>query len=260
MLSSLRKKWRDMRPSSMFALGITIGVAIGIVIGIAINNLVIGIPIGAGVGVAIGLVLEERRRTVQSRPGVHWKGSARPHHYIFAHMAVRNRFFDNPTTFVAALGNRRQALLEEMWANVGRWVEAKEGKEAALPSDGLALTVREVGPGSLALIISLPPPEDFTEAHFVGLLLHPPRFITLEHGFSFAPRGTRTVLCEWTGRLQGGPPSGVHANVGDGPEATVDAFAETLSGMVSQEDGEQADAAAPPEASSQGRPRGPARS
>jgi hypothetical protein len=157
------------------------------------------------------------------------KSKTRPHHYFFAHRALRDTFFESPHRFVRALLARKAELLHVIWDDVGEWAEDNLGTAARLPSDGLALTIHQINPLTVALIISLPPPEQMVEAHFVGLILGPKvtRFVTLERGRIVRSSRVRTVLCEWQGQK--------HANYGDGPEATVEAFARTLSDMVERE-------------------------
>ena len=169
--------------------------------------------------------------TVRSEvpPPARRKPTTRPHYYFFAHRALRDAFFNSPHGFTRALLARKEELLQVIWNDLGDWAEENEGTAARLPPDGLALTVRQTNPLTVALIISLPPPEQMVEAHFVGLIVGPEvtRYVTLERGRDVGTGRERTVLCEWKGQ--------VHANYGNGPDATVDAFASVLSGMVERE-------------------------
>jgi hypothetical protein len=164
---------------------------------------------------------------------------ARPQHYVFGHIALRQMFFHNPPAFVAALASRGEELLKQIWDDVGEKIDQAEGEAVQLPSQGLACSTHDIGSGAVAVIVSLPPPTEPPEAHFVGLVLRPPqtkprglldtekgiaRYITLEHGINIIEGEERTVLCEWSGES--------HANMGDGPEATVPAFVHTLAEMV----------------------------
>ena len=164
---------------------------------------------------------------------------SRPHHYVFGHIALRQIFFHNPPAFVTALAERGEELLKQIWDDVGERIEENEADAVRLPSEGLALTTRKIEPRTLAVVVSLPCPEEATEAYFVGLILSPAqkelwellsaeervaRYVTLELGVNSLSGETRTVLCEWAGES--------HRNLGEGPEATVDAFVGKLSEMV----------------------------
>jgi hypothetical protein len=163
----------------------------------------------------------------------------RPHHYVFGHIVLRQLFFHNPPAFVAALASRGEELVKQIWDDVGEKIEQAEDEAVQLPSQGLACSTHDIGSGAVAVIVSLPPPEETPEAHFVGLVLRPPRkklwgllgtekemarYITLEHGINIIEGGERTVLCEWSGES--------HLNMGNGPEATVSAFVHKLAEMA----------------------------
>ncbi len=164
---------------------------------------------------------------------------ARLHHYVFGHIALRQLFFHNPPAFVAALASRGEELAKQIWDDVGEKIEEDEGEAVRLPSQGLACSTHDIGSGAVAVIVSLPPPEETTEAYFVGLVLRLPqkklwgllgtekgmaRYITLERGINIIEGGERTFLCEWSGDD--------HLNMGDGPDPTVSAFAHKLAEMV----------------------------
>ncbi|TAJ05063.1 MAG: hypothetical protein EPO68_16680 [Planctomycetota bacterium] len=165
---------------------------------------------------------------------------ARPHHYAFAHVALRDAFFQDPQAFVVALTHRGTELLNEIWDDVGDRVGAVEGAAARLPSQGLACSIRSLDDDTLAAIVSLPTPEAPAEAHLVGLVLRLPskklwglfgkrgkglaRCLTLERGSDEG--SVRTVLCEWT--------TDSHLNYDTGPEATVDAFARKLAELMNR--------------------------
>lgn len=74
---------------------------------------------------------------------------SRLHHYVFGHIALRQIFFDDPPAFVAALAHRGKELLKQIWDDVGEKIEENEEEAVRLPSDGLALTTREIGPRTL---------------------------------------------------------------------------------------------------------------
>jgi hypothetical protein len=141
---------------------------------------------------------------------------ARPHHYEFAHVALRNTFFSRPEDFAVALGRRQDELLRTIWSDVGDAVVKKHGPGARLSPHGLALTARRLGPGYL-IIISLPTPERTGEAYHIGMVVSQRRFFTLEYGRNPRTEETYAVLCETQGQM--------HCNYGAGPEPTLDAFA-----------------------------------
>lgn len=170
------------------------------------------------------------------------RASIRNHHYVFAHVALRQLFFDKPEGFVGVLSSpRAMELLRDLWAEVGKRVsEAGEGN--VLPADGLAATVGSLGPRPCALV-TLPKPEGITEAYMVAAVVNasvegqgkeakfvpigdPPSFyVTLENGLSEDGR-PRTVLCAWDAE-------GAHVNYGDGPPAEPAAFLGAVEKVIS---------------------------
>ena len=160
---------------------------------------------------------------------------ARRHHYIFGHQALRQIFFNHPHALLSALMSRREELLKKIWDDIGEDFEEGEGNNVRLSSDGLTCSLHDIGADAMTIIVSLPPPEESPEAYLVGLVFRPPgdlpdsdkgiqRYITLELGMDLRGGEKRTVLCEWTAEM--------HLNMGDGPEATVEAFARKLAEMV----------------------------
>lgn len=145
---------------------------------------------------------------------------ARPHHYIFAHQALRGFCAPDPLAFFAIMASAEQRdYLAWMWQRV----------EEALKEPATGLSVEEVTAYPCrvkdlpTLIITLPPPKAITEAHAVAIVLtgtpEAPgfRYFTLEYGFNLDNHSPRTVLCEWQ--------DDVHANYGTGPEPTLADFA-----------------------------------
>ncbi len=111
---------------------------------------------------------------------------------------------------------------------MGDWAVENEGEAARLPSEALALTLREIDPLTLALIVTLPPPRHQTEAHFVGMIVGPKgaaHYLTLERTCAGSGVPTSVFLCEWS-------KSGTHAFMRASPEATLDAFVDVLSKRV----------------------------
>jgi len=163
----------------------------------------------------------------------------RSHHYVFAHIVLRQLFFKNPSAFVTALTSRGTDIVKRLWDDVGEKIAEDEGAEKKLPYWGLTCSTHDLGSGTIAVVVSLPPPEEVPEAHFVGFVLRSPRnklvgllgagkpaarYITLEYGLSIKDGAKRTVLCEWRGDN--------HLNMGDGPEATLSAFVQKIIEMT----------------------------
>ena len=166
---------------------------------------------------------------------------SRPHHYVFGHVALRQIFFENPEGLVGALIGRGNDLLLQIWEDVGSMVEESEESAESLMPEGLAGVTCEIGSGILAVIVSLPTPEEMPESHFVALVYRPSRkkalgllgsekeiarYITLEYGVDLLENRVNTVLCEWT--------KDAHLNLGEGPEATLKAFTDRLREMVAE--------------------------
>lgn len=168
---------------------------------------------------------------------------ARPHHYAFAHGVLPMVFFEDPVGFLAEVATRGMEILPRIWSDTFEVVKRHKSDAEMLSSDGLTSTCYGLGSETLAVIISLPPPTELTEAYFVGLVVRPPRkrlfgllgtkkglarFITLELGSNLDDT-SRTVVGEWT-EDTGADVS--HRNFGDGPEPTLGAFAAKLGEMV----------------------------
>lgn len=151
----------------------------------------------------------------------------RPHHYNFAHVALREAFFSNPSALANALRTQGTATLFGFWAHVGAMLCQRQGGTDLVAPEGLAVTQHELGDW-VSFVVDLPEPKDVNEAHFVGLLIRKPaddhprtaRFLVLEASTP-DPSGTpRTVLGEWL-------PDRHHVH-GVGSEPTRDAFVEML--------------------------------
>lgn len=170
------------------------------------------------------------------------RASIRNHHYVFAHVALRQLFFDKPEGFLGVLSSpRAPQLLKDLWLEVGKRV-SDAGEGAILPPDGLFATVGALGPRPCA-VVTLPKPEGITEAFMVAAVVNasiegegedaklvpigdPPAFYyTLEKGMS-DPGKTRTVLCSWNAEDS-------HANYGDGPAPEPRAFLGAVEKLIS---------------------------
>jgi len=163
--------------------------------------------------------------------------ASRPHHYTFAHRATPGAFWRDPAEFVAALRSEAgQEIVTNVWDAIGADIEEK-GVGVALPSSGLHVTPAELD-GRDAAIISLPEPEQMTEAWFIAVVgPHPfaqpddddaapgARYFTLEKTIDIAaemdpapePSPDLAVLCEWTHE-------GTHANTSVVVPATLERF------------------------------------
>ena len=156
---------------------------------------------------------------------------ARMHHYVFAHEALPEAFWEGParvaTTLLSPDGTR---FLKALWAEVGAACEEKGRRP--LPHEGLRVEIQPRD-GRVMAVVTLPLALNVTEASHVALVLSPPRrrwlvlktppgadYFTLEVG-SCSDGSPRTVLGAWTS-------DGRHLNLGDGPEATPEAFADAI--------------------------------
>ncbi len=155
--------------------------------------------------------------------------SPREAYYAFPHIVLRQFAFERPGECLALLSDpeHTQDFLQHMVSFVNEHA-AEQGGE---PLDLEQVAVHRMRDDERAcLIVELPPPQAPTECHFVGLIFQISedvklsemtekdlRYMTLEQGVSLETGGDRTVLCGWT--------KDSHVNYGDGPEATVEAFA-----------------------------------
>ncbi|MGW8394691.1 hypothetical protein [Pseudoduganella sp. HUAS MS19] len=149
----------------------------------------------------------------------------RDHHYVFAHILVKEVCAQDPLRFFALVASPEQK-------DFVAWLWEMTAKQVGRP-------ITEFDPGQLevstfrvkdapAILLKMPDPIAAAEAHMVGVILtdFPKdaaaeskgsfRYFTLEHGVNLD--GTiGTVLCEWDDEE--------HKNFGDGPPPTVEAFA-----------------------------------
>lgn len=141
----------------------------------------------------------------------------RPLYHTFAHRALPNMLFRHGEAF-------RAAALEERVAIGTQRIGERLALEAGAAADAtlqVTATVHDCG-GRLVVLITPPDAEHVTEAHFIAVVLDRRdesvlRYVVLEFGQDVVTGGSRTVLCEWTA-------SGEHINMGDGPDATAEAF------------------------------------
>ncbi|WP_431686596.1 hypothetical protein [Hahella sp. NBU794] len=157
----------------------------------------------------------------------------RPHHYMFAHIAMRKFCESDPLQLFALIPTEeRSHLVDFLWSKVCENCDA-EGKADFDPGDieFATLRVKEYP----TILMKMPEAKAVAEAMLVAIVLtagpdmnvengKPPfRYFTLEHGVS-TEGGLRTVMCEWRGDS--------HANMGDGPEPEASAFLQRVESLV----------------------------
>ena len=164
-----------------------------------------------------------RKKTPPATPA-----DPRDHHYVFAHILVREVCAQDPIRFFALVASPEQK-------DFVAWLWEMTAKQVGRP-------ITEFDPGQLevntfrvndapAILLKMPVPIAAAEAHMVGVILtglpqdeEPEskgsfRYFTLEHGVNLDDT-IRTVFCEWN--------EGSHLNFGDGPPPTVEAFASAI--------------------------------
>ncbi len=153
-----------------------------------------------------------------------------PHHYVLAHVALKQICFQNPLGFFGLMGSPdREEFLNDLWAQVCKNCD-KEGQSSFSIDDVMIDTIR-IGDYP-AVLVTMPKPHHVTEAHMVCIVLMVPladmkqngkvmkiHYFTLEKGATEEGQ-ERTVLCEWD--------EDTHYNYGDGPDPTPEAFIETI--------------------------------
>lgn len=157
--------------------------------------------------------------------------------YAFAHVAMRQIALAKPLQFLGIVlspnaGQFFDALLED----VNEYCERK----ASFDASSITTHKCKVN-GFPGVVIVLPEPKEMAEAHMVALIVpmdlssdeEPDfdaaqgRYFTLEKGFSLS-NTPRTVLAEWDATT--------HSNYGDGPAPNVEAFVQSLEGLLKQAD------------------------
>jgi hypothetical protein len=127
-------------------------------------------------------------------------------HYTFAHHALRDLTFIDPTKMLAFLtGNDPRGFLLQLWNHVGEVV----GESHAAPPESFRCSVYPLPGGGKIVVIPTPPPENMTEPHFVAIAFAPMRrrffffervpalrFFTLELTIGEDDKETN-FLCEW---------------------------------------------------------------
>jgi len=107
-------------------------------------------------------------------------------------------FFANPNGVLAALTDRRELPLSELWDAVGRLV-AQQGEER-LSSAGLSVMLITFASDRACALVTLPEATEASEACFVALVSTPEsfRFVTLERPSEPDSDPRFGLLCEWT--------------------------------------------------------------
>ena len=157
----------------------------------------------------------------------------RAHHYVFGHVVIRDVCSADPLKFFALMASDdRPQFLEWMWKQAE--VHAKGAAKGCSLGDVKVTTCRIKDLPTV--VVSLPTTAAMAEAHMVAaVLLDTPseeapnpkvRYFTLEDGMTL-DGSPRTVFCEWT--------EGIHANYGDGPDATVAAFVQAIDQQFERE-------------------------
>ncbi len=137
---------------------------------------------------------------------------ARPHHYNFAHVGLRDLSFLDPTNMLQLLSheNAREFLLK-LWDHVYE----PSSEEERLSPEGLNCSFYPFPDGSSIAVITLPTPEVMTEAALVGIAFAPLkrrfifwsrvpsiRYLTLERTEDEDGKEAY-LLCEWAQGEQG---------------------------------------------------------
>ncbi len=151
------------------------------------------------------------------------------HHYVLAHDAIRGMCQSNPHAFLDAMKSpEKDAVLKDLWDRVCD--HCIHSEQPAFGIEDVTIECREVA-GMNAVIVIMPPPEDMSEAHFVGIVptvnvisMDPAVQPTFEYFVlekTESCTGSGTMLCKWTH-------DGRHLNFGPGPKTTVDGFVKAM--------------------------------
>lgn len=141
----------------------------------------------------------------------------RPQYYNFAHIVLPEIFTRDSAKFMATMRQNGVEFLRYVWKQVGEYENVEQPTEAV---EQIKLENRTLETAYVT-IITLPPPENPTEAHFVTAVFDPiqgaSRYFTLEHGQALENEpDARTVFCEWQDNR--------HMNYGDGSKVDTQAF------------------------------------
>lgn len=162
----------------------------------------------------------------------------RPHHYTFAHTALRALCDSDPLKFFEVMGtDERDKLLGFMWSKVVEQCESSQSPDFTL--DDVTIHTVKVGDYPTVLMV-MPQVKAVTEAIMVAIVLtchldieNPGkdvsyRYFTLE--LSCSPDGKpQTALGEWSGED--------HLNLGEGPAPDVRAFLTAIELLIKSSKG-----------------------
>ena len=153
----------------------------------------------------------------------------RAHHYVFAHVALRTFCERDPLKFFAIMASeQKEDFISFVWEKVCE--QCDENEKADFSEKDIKISTIKVR-NYPTVIIVMPEATAIAEAIMIGVVLTTKteninadtkieyRYFVLEQGVDIKG-GSRTVFCEWSNKG--------HLNMGDGPEATVDSFIETI--------------------------------
>jgi hypothetical protein len=157
------------------------------------------------------------------------RSDPRAHHYVMAHVALRQIGLSDPLRYLAILGSEEASgFLEHIFSMVSDDVT---DQEADFCAEDIKVHCQRVGDYPCA-VIEMPEPKSITETFFTGLVMLkqvgtdfsdgekiPARYFTLEKGYDESGV-SRTVFCEWSDEA--------HSNYGEGPEPTLVGFCEAI--------------------------------
>lgn len=157
----------------------------------------------------------------------------RPHHYTFAHKALRDACASHPFKFFAIIGSKkRDEYIEYLWSIVCEHCDPMERTDIVADDINVITTRIAENP---AIIVLMPQALAIAEAHMVGIVLtdkNPDdkspdlityKYFTLEYGTDLEGN-IQTVLGEWVN-------SG-HLNRGDGPKNDVNKFIQHIENLI----------------------------
>jgi len=144
----------------------------------------------------------------------------RPHHYLFAHRALRDLFQDQPSAIMDILHRGQRAeFLSQLWNTVAD----SFGTRDEVPLD---VYTAEAFDARVAAVV-LPQPSAIGEAFMVGMIVRGEPgegdrawYFTLELGTQQDYRTPRTVLGRWR--------QNTHVSYGDGPTPHPETFLQLL--------------------------------
>ncbi|HVW00981.1 MAG TPA: hypothetical protein VHB77_11600 [Planctomycetaceae bacterium] len=162
----------------------------------------------------------------------------RPRYYAMAHVLLRQVGLEDPLFFLGILASPGAS---EFFSKLLEALSDAELEPDDFDVDKLRVHPLRVGVFPCA-VVEFPQPRAITEAYYTALVALidpadgipekdtdiPARYITLEFGMGEGG-APRTVLGEWTGK---GVRDVTHANYGDGPEPTLEAFVAAVKGMI----------------------------